>query len=66
MPRRNRAPRFVYRIDTRPPERIFEQGFQTHGNVRDFFTHILGRRITDDGFVSASETPTAALRYFSR
>ncbi|MBD5422995.1 MAG: toxin [Mycoplasma sp.] len=58
-------PKFVYRIDTRKPEVIFETGFNPVGNVRDFFTHILGERMRDNYFISTSETVTAALRFFA-
>lgn len=59
------TPRFLYRIDTRKPEVIFETGFNPVGNVRDFFTHILGERMRDSYFISTSETITAALRFFA-
>ena len=32
----------IYRIDSRLAEVIFEEGFQTWGNNRNFFDHILG------------------------
>lgn len=32
----------IYRIDSRLPEVIFEEGFQTWGNNRNFFDDILG------------------------
>ncbi|MDE6894391.1 MAG: hypothetical protein K2J02_03395 [Malacoplasma sp.] len=73
MPYRNEfgAPRFIYRIDSRSPEEIFEEGFQTWGSNTNFFEHILGRSLGDDipeasrsGIISASDSPDSSLRFF--
>ena len=73
MPNRNEqgSPRFIYRIDSRPPGEIFEEGFQTWGSNTNFFEHILGRSLGDDipessrsGIISASDSPDSSLRFF--
>ena len=56
--------RFVYRVDLRSPEEIFEHGFSTLGDVRNFFEHILSTNFGRSYFISTSETPTAAIRFF--
>ena len=73
MPNRNEhgCPGVVYRIDSRPPEVIFEEGFQTWGNNRNFFDHILGYSLGDDipeqirsGIISTSDSPDSSIRFF--
>ncbi|WP_025755715.1 hypothetical protein [Mycoplasmopsis cricetuli] len=58
------TPRFVYRVDTRPPEIIFREGFRNLGDIRNFFEHIVSTNFGQSWFVSFAETPTAAIRYF--
>ncbi|MDE6429137.1 MAG: hypothetical protein K2K18_01340 [Malacoplasma sp.] len=73
MPYRNEfgAPRYIYRIDSRHPNEIFQEGFQTWGSNTNFFEHILGRSLGDDipeasrsGIISASDSPDSSLRFF--
>ena len=73
MPYRNGygAPAFIYRIDSRPPSQIFEEGFQTWGTSTNFFEHVLGYSLGDDipdtsrsGLISASDSPDSSLRFF--
>lgn len=56
--------KYVWRVDTRPPSVIFEQGFQNLGPERDFFGHIVSTNFGQSFFVAASENPTAAMRFF--
>lgn len=72
-PRRNAqgCPGLIYRIDFREPSEIFEQGFQTWGNNRNFFQHILGYSLGDEipeerrtGIISGSDSPDSSLRFF--
>lgn len=68
-------PRWLYRVDTRMPEIVFEHGFSPWGTMRDFLYHISGagtraasesRPIAEmDGIVSASESTLAVLRFFA-
>lgn len=66
------APRLVYRIDSRPPEIVFRDGFVAWGSNTDFFRHILGviqnpslpyhlRSV----YVSTTDSPDSALRFFA-
>ena len=73
MPNRNEhgCPGVIYRIDSRQPHIIFEQGFQTWGNNRSFFDHILGYSLGSEvpeedrsGIISASDSPDSSLRFF--
>ncbi|WP_051619099.1 hypothetical protein [[Mycoplasma] collis] len=57
-------PQYVYRVDTRPPDVIFREGFRNLGNVRNFFEHIVSTNFGQSYFVSFSDTPTAAIRFF--
>ncbi|HFO5003287.1 TPA: pertussis toxin-like subunit ArtA, partial [Escherichia coli] len=36
------AVQFVYRIDSRPPDVVFRDGFRSHGNNRNLQQHIRG------------------------
>ncbi|WP_051619127.1 hypothetical protein [[Mycoplasma] collis] len=57
-------PKFIYRIDTRSPNVVFKEGFKNLGNVRNFFEHIVSTNFEQSYFVSFSDTPTAAIRFF--
>ena len=59
------------RIDSRLPEVIFEEGFQTWGNNRNFFDHILGYSLGGEfsekrrsGIILASDLPDSSIRFF--
>lgn len=65
------CPRLIYRIDSRPPEEIFEHGFRAWGTNTNFFRHILGYSLGGDlsesegsAFISASDSPDSSLRFF--
>ncbi|MDQ0513647.1 hypothetical protein J2Z62_000085 [Mycoplasmoides fastidiosum] len=58
------AIKYVWRVDSRTPEEIFQHGFSGRGSDRNFFRHILGTGFRNDFFISTSETPTAAIRFF--
>lgn len=65
------CPKWIYRIDSRSPDEIFESGFQTWGTNTNFFQHILGRSLGDDipenersGIISGSDSPDSSLRFF--
>lgn len=74
MPNRNAygSPKLIYRIDSRPPSEIFNNGFQTWGRNTNFFQHILGyslghNEMSEDhrsGIISASDSPDSTLRFF--
>ncbi len=75
MPSTNRnnqgSPKLIYRIDSRTPQEIFEQGFTSWGRNYDFFNHILGHSLGSEidedlrsGIISASDSPNSALRFF--
>ncbi|WP_052664064.1 scabin-related ADP-ribosyltransferase [Mycoplasmoides alvi] len=73
MPNRNSqgSPKLIYRIDSRPPNEIFEEGFQPWGTNTNFFRHILGYSLGDEipeddrsGIISASDSPDSSLRFF--
>ncbi|WP_051619168.1 hypothetical protein [[Mycoplasma] collis] len=57
-------PQYIYRVDTGPPEVVFREGFRNLGNVRNFFEHIVSTNFGQSYFVSFSDTPTAAIRFF--
>lgn len=73
MPNRNEfgCPKLIYRIDSRPPEEIFNHGFRPWGSNNNFFHHILGYSLGDEipedrrsGIISASDSPDSSLRFF--
>ena len=78
MPKRKRkmsdefgAPKFVYRIDSRPPEQIFRDGFASWGTNFDFFSHIMGYTLDSSLpshlrsiYISTTDSIDAALRFF--
>jgi len=57
-------PKFVYRVDSRPPTVIFVEGFRAWGNNRNIVAHINGATCSNDGstsaFVSTAENIDAA------
>ena len=73
LPNRNEqgCPGVVYRIDSRPPEIVFQEGFRPWGTSRDIFRHILGYSLGNtlpenerSGFISTSDSPDSSLRFF--
>lgn len=73
MPNRNAhgSPALIYRIDSRSPDEIFEEGFQPWGSNVNFFQHILGYSLGYDvaeegrsGIISASDSIDSVLRFF--
>lgn len=65
------TPKYIYRVDRRPPELIFSHGFTSWGNNNNFFRHILGHSLRRDLpieersiFISASDSPDSAIRFF--
>lgn len=63
---------FVYRVDTRPPDVIFAQGFNSWGDNLNLQQHLRGHSCTPSGesaFISTttslSETNSIARQYFS-
>ena len=67
------AVQFVYRIDSRPPDVVFRDGFRSHGNNRNLQQHIRGDSCAagsrDSAFIATtsdiSETYNIARQYFS-
>ncbi|MGL5630658.1 MAG: hypothetical protein ACRDCG_02715 [Mycoplasmoidaceae bacterium] len=66
---------FVFRVDRRPPEDVFQNGFTSWGSDDDFIAHITGESniglfrhglAARDAFISTSETIDGALRFLSR
>ena len=60
----------IYRIDSRLAEVIFEEGFQTWGNNRNFFDHILGYSLGSEiykkrksGIILASDLLDSSIRF---
>ncbi len=73
MPNRNLqgSPKLIYRVDSRPPQEVFEHGFTPWGQNPDFFEHVLGYSLGDDipqerrsGLISASDSPDSSVRFF--
>ncbi len=64
---------FVYRVDSRPPDEIFRDGFRSHGANRNLQQHIRGDSCAagsrDSAFIattsSLSETYSIARQYYS-
>ncbi|MGO4503145.1 MULTISPECIES: scabin-related ADP-ribosyltransferase [unclassified Dyella] len=46
-------PKFVYRVDTRPPSVIFAEGFRAWGTNHNIVAHINGATCSSDGSTSA-------------
>lgn len=65
---------FVYRVDSRPPDVIFRDGFSSHGNNRNLQQHIRGDSCAagsrDSNYIATTsdinETYNIARVYFSR
>lgn len=65
---------FVYRVDSRPPNEIFRDGFQSHGDNRNLQQHIRGDSCAggsrDSIYIATTsdvnETRNIARQYFSR
>ena len=62
-------PKFVYRVDTRPPEEIFTSGFTTRGtnlDLRRYMSNSIFVRsrgpANNPGFIATTEYRAAALR----
>lgn len=67
-------PRFVYRVDSRSPEEIFQNGFVPWGFSRDFVRHIAGIAYSTENpgtpeqmpyFISTSENIEAVIRFYA-
>lgn len=62
--RNNEPPKTVYRMDTRPPEVIFENGFENWGDETSLFEHVEGISMgLTDGTGSAYVSTTSDLNY---
>lgn len=62
--RNNEPPKIVYRMDTRPPEVIFENGFENWGDETSLFEHVEGISMgLTDGTGSAYVATTTNLDY---
>lgn len=67
------AVRFVYRVDSRPPDVVFRDGFRSHGNNRNLQQHIRGDSCAagsrDSAFIATTsdvnEVYNIARQYFS-
>ncbi|EEQ3000015.1 pertussis toxin-like subunit ArtA [Escherichia coli] len=67
------AVQFVYRVDSRPPDVVFRDGFRSHGNNRNLQQHIRGDSCAagsrDSAFIATTsdinETYNIARQYFS-
>lgn len=67
------AIQYVYRVDGRPPEVVFRDGFRSHGNNRNLQQHIRGDSCAagsrDSAFIATTtdinETYNIARQYFS-
>lgn len=53
-------PKFVYRVDTRPPSVIFAEGFRAWGNNHNIVAHINGATCSNDGSTSAFVSTAAS------
>jgi len=51
-------PSWVYRLDSRPPELIFNNGFLSWGGNNDFISHLTGSSLDDrtDAYISTSSS----------
>lgn len=65
------SPKWVYRVDTRPPEVVFREGFSPWGNNPNYFGHILGTTLGStlpreeaSFLISTSDSPDSAIRFF--
>ncbi len=64
---------FVYRVDSRPPDEIFRDGFRSHGNNRNLQQHLRGDSCAagsrDSAFIATTtsliETYNIARQYYS-
>lgn len=76
MPNRNNEERlpYVYRVDSRPPDEVFQNGFTPWGRNLNYIDHITGSsnlwRLThslqpNDGFISTAGSISAALRFLT-
>ncbi|HDX6426021.1 TPA: pertussis toxin-like subunit ArtA, partial [Escherichia coli] len=67
------AIQYVYRVDGRPPDVVFRDGFRSHGNNRNLQQHIRGDSCAagsrDSAFIATTtdinETYNIARQYFS-
>ncbi|HCP1377299.1 scabin-related ADP-ribosyltransferase [Escherichia coli] len=67
------AVQYVYRVDSRPPDVVFRDGFRSHGNNRNLPQHIRGDSCAagsrDSAFIATTsdinETYNIARQYFS-
>ncbi len=67
------AVQFVYRVDSRPPDVIFRDGFRSHGNNRNLQQHLRGDSCAagsrDSAFIATTtslrETYNIARQYYS-
>ena len=53
-------PRILYRVDTRPPEVVFRDGFSAWGNNMDLVRHTINTRDNSSGFVALTDDLGAA------
>lgn len=60
---------FFYRMDTRPPEEIFRDGFTPGGNRLSIFQHVIGETcqpgVRTTGFIAVSSNETFAVNWGS-
>ncbi|UPG86402.1 hypothetical protein L2Y94_03310 [Luteibacter aegosomatis] len=58
---------FFYRMDTRPPEEVFQHGFAPSGNDSSLFQHVVGQTCQPgsqtSGFVAVSANETFAVNW---
>lgn len=56
---------WFYRVDTRPPEIIFSEGFAPRGNDHDLVSQFLGysEQLTNNGFVSVTDSFSVAVEF---
>jgi len=58
---------FFYRMDTRPPEEVFQHGFMPSGNDPSLFRHVIGQTCQPgsqtSGFVAVSANETFAVNW---
>lgn len=55
-------PQWVYRVDSRPPERIFNDGFSARGNSYVITNHVIGaENLAQDGYVSTTGVESTAV-----
>lgn len=56
----------VYRVDTRPPNEIFQNGFTSHGNDYNLWQHQSGGAFLENsGYISTTQRPGAATQFLT-